>query len=186
MAQRPKEPLRPLTADERAELRRGARASSAPAGRVARAKALLAVADGARFAEAAPAVGRRSGDAVAHLGARFNRLGPAALDASHGGGPPVRYGPDERERSRREFRRKPDRAADGTASWSLATRQRALRRGPDPLPTVSTATILHGLWEAGDAGQAARTWCHTGTAKRRRKDGTVVDVVDPQAAPQKS
>jgi hypothetical protein len=186
MVQRQKEPLRPLTGDERAELRRVARASSAPAGRVARAKALLVVADGARFAEAARAVGRRSGDAVAHLVARFNRLGPAALDAGHGGGPPVRYGPDERERILREFRRKPDRAEDGTATWSLATLRRALRRGPDPLPTVSTATILHVLWEAGYAWQADRTWCHTGTAKRRRKDGTVVDVVDPQAAPKKS
>jgi hypothetical protein len=141
MAQRRKEPLRPLTADERAELARAARASSEPAGRVARARALLAVADGARCTEAARAAGRRSGDAVAHLVARFNRHGLSALDAGHGGGPPVRYGPDERERILREFRRRPDRAEDGTATWSPATLRRALRRGPDPLPTVSTATI---------------------------------------------
>ena len=186
MARRQKEPLRPLTGAERAALGRVARASSEPAGRVARAKALLAVADGARFTEAARAAGRRSGDAVAQLVARFNRLGLAALEAGHGGGPPVRYGPAERERILREFRRPPDRAEDGTATWSLTTLRRALRRGPDPLPTVSTATILHVLWGAGYTWQADRTWCATGTAKRKRKDGTVVDVVDPDATPKKS
>lgn len=185
MAQRQQEPLRPLTADERVELRQVARASSEPAGRVGRAKALLAVADGARFTEAARAAGRRSGDAVAQLVGRFNRLGLAALEAGHGGGPPVRSGPSERERILREFRRTPDRAEDGTATWSLTTLRRALRRGPDPLPTVSTATILHVLWEAGYAWQQDRTWCHTGTAKRKRKGG-VVDVVDPDAAPKKT
>jgi len=186
MAQRQKEPLRPLTPDERAELRRVARASSEPAGRVARAKAVLAVADGARFTEAALAAGRRSGDAVAHLVARFNGHGLAALDAGHGGGPPVRYGPSERERILQEFRRRPNRAEDGTATWSLTTLRRALRRAPEGLPTVSTATILHVLWGAGYTWQRDRSWCSTGTAKRKRKDGTVVDVVDPQAAPKKS
>jgi hypothetical protein len=186
MARRQKEPLRPLTANERSELGRVARASTEPAGRAARAKALLAVADGARFTEAARAAGRRSGDAVAQLVVRFNRLGLAALEAGHGGGPPVRYGPAERERILREFRRRPDRAEDGTATWSLATLRRALRRGPEPLPTVSTATILRVLWEAGHSWQADRTWCSTGTAKRKRRDGTVVETVDPQAAPKKS
>jgi hypothetical protein len=163
-----------------------ARAGSERADRVARAKALLAVADGARFVDAARAAGRRSGDAVAHLVERFNAEGIAALDPRHGGGAPVRYGPAERERILREFRRRPDRAEDGTATWSLATLRRALRRGPDPLPTVSTATILHALWEAGYAWQRDRSWCATGTARRKRKDGTVVETVDPQAAPKKS
>jgi hypothetical protein len=185
MAQRQKEPLRPLRPDERAELGRVARASSEPAGRVARAKALLAVADGARFTEAALTAGRRSGDAVAQLVARFNRIGLAALEAGHGGGPPVRYGPTERERILRAFRRRPDRAEDGTATWSLTTLRRALRRAPDGLPTVSTATILQTLWGAGYAWQQDRTWCTTGTATRRRQGGVVVDVVDPDAAPKK-
>jgi hypothetical protein len=175
MAQRRRIRLRPLTAEERAALER-----------VARAKALLVVANGAPFVEAARAAGRRSGDAVAHLVERFNAEGTATLDPRHGGGPPVRYGPAERERILREFRRRPDRAEDGTATWSLTTLRRALRRGPDPLPTVSTATILHVLWEAGYSWQRDRTWCHTGTAKRRRKDGTVVETVDPRAAPKKS
>lgn len=186
MAHRRRIRLRLIAAEERSALERVARSGAESADRVARAKALLAVVDGAAFVAAARAAGRRSGDAVAHLVERFNAEGIAALDPRHGGGPPVRYGPDERQRILREFRRRPDRAEDGTATWSLTTLRRALRRGPDPLPTVSTATILHVLWEAGYTWQADRTWCSTGTAKRRRKDGTVVDVVDPDAAPKKS
>ena len=185
MAQRRRIRLRPITAEERAGLERVARAGAASADRVARARALLAVADGAPFVEAARAAGRRSGDAVAHLVERFDAEGLAALEPRHGGGPPVRYGPPERERILREFRRRPDRTEDGTATWSLMTLRRALRRGPDPLPTVSTATILHVLWEAGYSWQRDRSWCATGTAKRKRKDGTVVETVDPRATPKK-
>jgi len=186
MAQRRRTRLRPVTAEERRELERVARAGSERAERVARAKALLAAVAGAPFTEAAKSAGRRAGDAVAHLVERFNMAGAAALDRRYGGGPPVRYGPAEREQILREFRRKPDRAEDRTATWSLTTLRRALRRAPDGLPTVSTATILHVLWEAGYAWQQDRTWCRTGTAKRKRRDGTVVDVVDPQTAPKKS
>jgi transposase len=163
-----------------------ARASSEGADRVARAKALLAVAAGARFTEAAAEAGRRSGDAVAHLVERFNRDGLAALDARHGGGPPVRYGAAERERILQEFRRAPDRARDGTATWSLTTLQRALRRAPDGLPHVSTATIRAVLWDAGYSWQRDRTWCPTGTARRKRRDGSIVETVDPAATPKKS
>ena len=186
MAHPPKEPLRYLTAAEHRELTRVARASSERADRVARAKAQLAVAEGARFSEAARQAGRRAGDAVAHLVARFNRDGLAALDARHGGGPPVQYGAAERERILREFRRPPDRAQDGTATWSLTTLQRALRRAPDGLPRVSTATILAVLWEAGYSWQRNRTWCPTGTARRKRRDGTIVETIDPAAAPKKT
>src|SRR5688572_21609198 len=103
-------PLRPLTAAERRLLTQIARAPSERADRVARATALLAVADGASFAAAARAAGRRAGDAVAKLVARFDAEGLAALDARHGGGPPVRYGSAEAERILREARRPPDRA----------------------------------------------------------------------------
>src|SRR3712207_9365241 len=91
MAGRQHEPLRPLTADEQAELARIARARRDEAARVARAKALLAVADRASFAAAARAAGRRSRVAVAQLVARFNREGLSAVDPRHGGGPPRRY-----------------------------------------------------------------------------------------------
>ena len=185
MVRRPTDPLRPLTAEERATLVRTSRAGSERADRAARAKALLVVADGASYTAAAAVAGRRSGDGVAQLVARFNRVGLAALDSRHGGGAPVRYGSAERERILREFHRPPDREQDGTATWSLTTLQRALRRAPDGLPTVSTWTILQILWDAGYTFQQDRTWCHTGTATRKRKDGTVVQITDPETAPKK-
>jgi len=183
--QRQKEPLRPLTAAERVALEQVARARSEQAERVARAKALLAVAAGKRFTEAAHEVGRRSGDAVAQLVARFNAEGLAALDPRHGGGPPVVYDAAARERILQEFGRTPDRERDGTATWSLTTLQRALRAAPDGLPAVSTATILQTLWDAGYTWQRSRTWCRTGIVLRKRKAG-VVEVTDPDATPKKT
>jgi hypothetical protein len=177
--------MRSLTAAERAELERVARSAGDRADRVARAKQLLAVADGARFTVAARQAGRRSGDAVALLVQRFNAVGLAAIDARHGGGPPVQYGAAERERILAEFRRAPERQQDGTAIWSLTTLQRALRRAPDGLPQVSTFTLLAVLWEAGYTWQRARTWCSTGITHRKRRDGTVVETTDPHASPKK-
>lgn len=180
-----KNPLRPVTTDERAELERISRAGSERADRVAHAKALLAIADGAGLGEAARASGRRSGPAVAHLIARFNTHGLAALDRRHGGGPAIQYGLAERERILREIRRTPDREQDGTATWSLTTLQRALRTAPDGLAQVSTKTILLTLWGAGYSWQQNRTWCPTGTVIRRRKTGSV-EVTDPDATPKKN
>jgi hypothetical protein len=175
-----KEPLRPLTDAERTILAQVARSGAERADRVARAKELLAVADGARFADAARAAGRRSGDAVAALVVRFNATGLAALTARPGGAPPLQYGPDAAARILREARRPPDRAQDGTATWSLTALQRALRRAPDGLPQVSTFTILRVLHDAGFAWQHDRTWCETGVVQRRRQAG-VVEVLDPDA-----
>ncbi len=177
---RQKEPLRRLRAAERSALEEIARAGSERADRVARAKALLAVATGARFTDAARVAGKRSGDTVAQLVSRFNTDGLAALAPRHGGGAPVVYDAPPRERILREFRRPPDREQDGTATWSLTTLQRALRRAPDGLPTVSTWTILQTLWDAGYTWQERRTWCSTGTVLRKRKAG-VVTVTDPEA-----
>jgi hypothetical protein len=187
--QRQKEPLRPLTGAERSVLEQITRAGSERADRVARAKALLAVADGQRFTEAARNAGRRSGDAVAHLVSRFNREGVAALAPRHAGGPPVVYDAATRERILREFRRVPDREQDGTATWSLTTLQRALRRAPDGLSTVSTWTIFQTLHDAGYTWQQSRTWCSTGTVVRKRKRGAdtvAVEVTDPDATPKKT
>ena len=184
MARRQNEPLRALTDEERAVLGAVARAGSERAERVSRAKAILAVTAGASYTAAARRAGRRSGDGVALLVARFNRDGLAALDSRHGGGPKVRYGPTERERILREFRRTPDRERDGTATWSLTTLRRALRRAPDGLPHVSTGTILAVLWEAGYTWQRSRTWIQTGTVVRKRKAGPV-RVTDPATAEKK-
>jgi hypothetical protein len=184
VSRRSTHPLRSLSADERQELERVCRSGSERADRVAHAQALLAVADGAPLGEAARRAGRRSRHAVASLVARFNAQGLAALDRRHGGGPALQYGPSERERILREFRRAPDRERDGTATWSLTTLQRAVRTAPDGLPAVSTVTILHTLWQAGYTWQTSRTWCHTGTVVRRRKRGTVT-VTDPDTTPKK-
>jgi hypothetical protein len=93
----------------------------------------------------------------------------------------VRYGPAQEARILREARRAPDREADGTATWSLTTVQRALRRAPDGLPGVSTGTIRGVLHAAGLRWQQNRTWCETGVVLRRRKEG-IVAVVDPATA----
>ena len=180
MGRPPKEPLRTLTAAERAALDHLARASSERADRVTRAKLLLAVADGASFTAAAHLVGRRNGDAVARLVARFNREGLAAVTPRYGGGPPVQYGTAERARILAEFHRAPDREHDGTATWSLTTLQRALRTAPDGLPTVSTFTIHRVLHEADRRPQRDRSWCETGVVQRKRTSG-VVEAVDPDA-----
>lgn len=174
-------PLRPLTVHERATLAQVARSGAERADRVGRAKALLAVAAGATFADGARAAGRRSGDGVAKLVARCNADGLAALTSRPGGRPPLRYGPEQDARILREARRPPDRERDGTATWSLLTLQRALRRAPDGLPGVSTATIRRVLHEAGLRWQQNRTWCETGVVQRKRKTG-VVTVVDPATA----
>lgn len=140
-----KDPLRPLSAEERKRLEQLGRSLTMPVDQVIHAKEVLAVADGHSFTEAAKLVGRKSGDAVAHLISRFNAEGLPALETRHGGGPPIRYTAAECERILREFRRPPDRRLDGTATWSLTTLQRALRRAPDGLPKVSTYTILSVL-----------------------------------------
>jgi transposase len=185
MSRRRKDPLRPLTGDERQELTRLSRGRAEPATRVARAVILLAVADGSDYQQAAQAAGRRSGDAVSHLVARFNREGLAALDPRHGGGHQPIYDAAARDRILREVARTPTPEADGTATWSLTVLRRVLRDAPDGLPRVSTFTIWQVLRGAGYTFQRTRTWCPTGSAVRRRKAGAVM-VTDPDAAAKKS
>ena len=81
-----KDPLRPLTEEERSVLEQISRSHSDPAIHVARSKGLLAVADGKSYTEAARTAGRRSGDAVSQLVSRFNRESVAAIEPRHGGG----------------------------------------------------------------------------------------------------
>ncbi len=184
MTRRQKDPLRPLTADEHEWLLRVSRSQVEPAAHVARAKALLAVADGDSYTNAAKAAGRRSGEAVSNLVSRFNREGLGALEPRHGGGPVTIYADAERERILAEARRRPERDRDGTASWSLTTLRRVLREASDGLPEVSTHTIWKTLREAGFDWQRDRSWCETGVVERKR-GGEVVEVVDPDAEPKK-
>ena len=185
MSRRKKDPLRPLTEPERQELTRIRRSQAAPAVHVARATMILAVAGGSDYQEAATAAGRRSGDAVSHLVARFNAEGLAALSPRHGGGQPRTYDHTSRQRILQEVSREPTPEADGTSTWSLSTLQESLRAAPDGLPKVATSTIWQVLHESGRSYQQSRTWCPTGSALRKRKSGTAV-VTDPDAESKKS
>ena len=186
MSRRQKNPLRVLTEDERSWLRKIARSKREPASHVARATQVLAVADGHSYTAAAKASGRKSGDAVAQLVERFNREGLQAIEPQRGGGPKPKYGLRERERILSEVRRTPLPEQDGTTTWSLMLLRRALRHAPDGLPAVSTYTIRAVMQEAGFSWPRTRSWCETGTSKRKRSNGEVVTVVDPDAEAKKS
>lgn len=185
MSRKPNHPLRSLTDPERACLLAISRSYTEPAAHVARAKALLAVAEGCSFSEAARRAGRRSGDAVGQLVARFNRFSLAALETRHGGGRQPTYTEQARQRILQEFERTPDREDDGTATWSLSLLREALRKAPDGLPEVSTYTIWVVLHEAGYTWQKDRSWCRTGEVFRKRKAGAV-RVTDPDSEAKKS
>jgi transposase len=180
-----KDALRALTEEERRVLEQISRSYREPASHVARSKIILSVADGTTYAEAARRAGRKARRSVCELISRFNQEGIAALEPRHGGGPRPLYGAAERERILSEARRRPDPDRDGTASWSLTTLQQALHRAADGLPTVSTYTIWLALHEAGWSWQENRTWCDTGTVKRKRQ-GETVEVTDPDATPKKT
>ena len=185
MSRHRKDPLRPLTAEERTELTRLSRLHRAPAAQVDRARALLAIADGASYTAAAHVVGRLHNETISAWVSRFNRDGLAAVQPRHGGGPRLRYGAQEQQRILAEWARTPEREQDGTATWSLSLLQKALRQAPDGLPEVSIFTIWRTLHEAGLSWQKSRTWCETGGALRRRKR-SVVRVSDPDALAKKS
>ena len=177
MASPQKESLRPMTEEERAALEHAVRASSERVDRVRRAQALLAVEQGLPFAQAARQAGFRSGTAVAKLVGRFNRQGLAALAIAAGRGRRPTYDLTARARIVVTAQQAPDRRRDGTATWSLSTLQRRLRR--EAFPTLGATTVRRVLEAAGSSYQRTRTWCPTGTARRKRKAG-VVTVVDPQ------
>ena len=166
-----KDPLRRLTAAERRELGHLRRSCTAPAAEATRAALIRLVSDGYSYQAAARAVGRRSGDAVAHLVARFDKEGLAAITPRHGGGRVPTYDTAARDRILREVARPPTPGRDGTATWSLSILRRVLRSAPDGLPRVSTFTIWRVLREAGYSFPRTRTRGPTGRAVRRRKEG---------------
>jgi transposase len=172
-----KERLRPLTLAEERELKRITKASSERLDRVRRATAVLAVARRQTFEAAAREAGLRSGTTVSTLVRRFNRDGLGALRIAAGRGRRPMYDAAARARIVATAQRSPDRKVDGTATWSLSTLERTVRR--EGLPLVGATTIRRVLHDAGSAYQRTRTWCPTGTAQRKRNAG-VVQVVDPQ------
>ena len=104
-----------------------ARSRSAPADRIARAKEILAVAEGQTVGQAAHHAGRTSRQAVARLVRRFDQEGMAAVAGHHGGGPAVVYGTEEQARILQEFPVRP-----------IGSKIRPLR-GVDGLATCLTA-----------------------------------------------
>src|SRR5438445_13558068 len=171
-----REPLRRLSRAERATLHRIARSTSERVDQVRRATALLAVARTGVFIHAAREAGLHSGTTVADLVARFNQHGLVAVRIARGRGRRPMYAASARAQIVATAQRSPNRRTDGTATWSLSTLQRTLRRGS--FPTLGTSTIRRVLQDAGSSYQRTRTWCPTGTAQRKRKAG-VVTVVDP-------
>jgi len=185
MSRHQKDPLRLLTSEERRELTRLSRSQSAPVAEVDRARALLAIAEGASYTAAAHLVGRGHNETISAWVSRFNCEGLAAVRPHHGGGARIRYGAQEQQRILAEWARPPQREQDGSATWSLSLLQKALRQAPDGLPRVSRFTIARTLHEAGLSWQKSRTWCGTGAVLRRRKSG-LVRVSDPDAPAKKS
>jgi transposase len=177
-----KHPLRALTPQEEQELPRVAKATSERLDVVKRARALLSVQAGQCFTDAAREAGYKSGDSISQLVGRFNQQGLGALFIASGRGRKVTYTKAEQARMVQEVQRVPDRKEDGTATWSLKTLERALRKAA--LPQVGATTIRHVLYEAGYAFGKTRTWCPAGTAQRKRKAG-VVTVHDPKAQEKK-
>ena len=176
MARRQREPLRVLSAAERAEVQRLSRSGSERADRVRRARAVLAVAEGQSFVTAASQAGLASSSTVTALVRRFNRQGLAALTIAAGRGRRPTYDAAARAKVVATAQRTPDRRQDGTATWSLSTLERTVRR--EGLPEIEATTIRRVLHDAGSSYQRSRTWCPTGTAVRQRKSGSVT-VVDP-------
>jgi transposase len=181
MGARQKTPLRRLSEAERHELQQVAKASSERVDTVKRAKALLAVADGQTFTQAGVSAGL-SHEGVSQLVERFNQRGLAVLMIASGRGRKPTYHPEERAHVLQEVQRLPDREKDQTATWSLKLLERALRK--EALPTIGATTIGRILHEEGYSVQRDRTWCDTGYAFRKRKDG-VHRVRDPHTQKKK-
>lgn len=181
MTRRQNHPLRLLSTEEKQELERVSRATSESAPRVARAKALLVVAEGKSYRVAAQVCGRRSGDAVSQIVAQFNQEGLAAISPRHGGGAKTQYEAPHRQKILEIVQQSPNLAIDGVSQWSLSTLQRHLRTEVSgEFTTVSTYTLWQVLREANYSWQQSRSWCATGSALRQCKSG-VVKVTDPDA-----
>jgi hypothetical protein len=172
------EPLRALTDAERAYLSTLVRATSERADVRQRAMALQAVADGASSNAAARRAGFVKGDTVSRLVQRVNQHGLAALEIAPGRGRKPTYSAADRQQILDTLQDAPERTNEQSATWSLTLLQRRLRA--HGLPQVSRDTIHTTVRGAGDTWQRTRTWCPTGTARRKRKAG-VVTVTDPEA-----
>jgi len=172
-------PLPELTEAERQQVAALVRATSERADVRQRAVALLAVAAGHSYTAAARQAGYASGEAVSRLIRRVNQRGLAALEIAPGRGRKPTYAAADRQQILDTLQESPERATDQSATWSLTLVQRRLRA--NGLAQVSRDTIHQTLRHAGYSWQRTRSWCPTGTARRKRQSG-VVTVTDPAAA----
>jgi len=168
MGTRPKIALRPLSQSEQQALQRVVKASSERVDAVKRAKALLAVAEGKTLTQAGMSA-QLSREGVSQLVERFNERGLEVLVIAKGRGRKPTYDAEARGRVLQEVQRPPDREKDQTATWSLKLLEHSLRKAD--LPAIGATTIGRILHEEGYSLQEDRTWCDTGYALRKRKDG---------------
>ncbi len=169
--------LRELTEAERTHLAALVRATSERADIRQRALALQAVAEGLSYEAAARRAGYAQGYTVSRLVQRVNQRGLAALEIAPGRGRQPTYVAEDRQQILDTLQESPERVTDQSATWSLTLLQRRLRA--NGLPQVSRDTVHRTLRQAGYRWQRTRTWCPTGSARRKRKAG-VVTVVDPE------
>src|SRR6478672_11865563 len=99
--------LRTLLPGEKVELQRIVKATSERLDRIRRAKALLAVAEGQGFSQAARQADFKSGDGVMLVVKRFNLHGLAALDIASGQGPKPLYQSAEHQLVMETLKRQP-------------------------------------------------------------------------------
>lgn len=177
-----KEPLRPLSEQEERELNRIVKARSERVDVVQRAKALLSIASGQTFNQAAATAGYKERKSVSRLVRRFNAHGLAALSIANGRGRKPTYKSADHARIVAEVQRVPDREQDQTGTWSLSTLRRSLRKAG--FSHISRETLRQILHAHGYTYQLTRTWCRTGYAERKRKSGTVT-VYDEQTPEKK-
>jgi transposase len=182
MRQTAQEPLRALTDAERQQVAAIVRARSERGDLRQRAAALLAVVEGQSREAAARRAGYAHGYTVSRLIRRFNARGLEALEIAPGRGRKATYQAVDRQQILDVLQQQPEREADQSATWSLTLLQRRLRA--NGLERVSRDTIHQTLRQAGYTYQRTRTWCLTGTARRKRKAGTVT-VVDPETEQKK-
>jgi len=133
--------LRALTAEEQAALAQVQQATSGRHDAVQRATALLAA--------AARAAGYAGGSTVHALVKRCNARGLAVPTIAPGRGPKRTCDAATRAQVVALAQRSPDRQVDGTATWSLSTRERAAQRALFPAP--KSRTIAPILRDAGSS-----------------------------------
>ncbi len=145
MGRHQKKPLRMLTEEEKSELKRIASSNVERVERIRRSRALLAVAEGQSFTQAARTARMHSSSGVAAVVQRFHDRGLAALDTLPGAGRHPIYSPAQRALVLIEL----EREMEKNPFASLAMLEQALRRVPAGVPRVSAKTIAQVLRDAG-------------------------------------